>query len=376
MRKVVKNFSNLEMNALTTSRVELSFPDRAYRPADLISGYVDVFPARASQNWFIEVVGYERVGWTESTTFVVQGFAQTYIDKAHGETRLFHRTARIQQPDAVMVGSQYRIPWSLTVPCNIPGSMTPHIIYKIRAFITETEHGEGELVAVSSRNLSIIQETPIKKAYQLRTEAAISMWFCCNRGAVKSRMFLDRPWYSPQDTVRLSYRFAPPSKLVIKELKATLLRQDRMVSDEGASKQDEKIILHVNMEVSEQSVDIQLPSDIESCIFGRNFVRFYVLSVHVELERGTGPTLRLPLIILPARSDIPELSPVDEAGIESLPFVDLSVPDVKGGATFSLKDFPHVTEMTDLARSSSRLSRSWSTIKAFVKSGTFSMKDK
>jgi hypothetical protein len=372
LRAFVKNFMNLEMNALSAARIELSLPDRSYRPAEVVSGYIDVSSGAAGEIWFVEAFGYERVGWMESTTFVVQGFAQTYIDKPHGETRLFHRTARLEKPDNFLIGSQYRIPWKLTLPGNIPGSINPHIVYKVRAFITQSEQGDGEIVAHSSKPLQVVQETPVKKTYQLRTEAAISNCLFCNRGTVKSRLSLDRPWYNPQDIVKLSYRLSQSSKVLINELKATLLRQDKMVSDEGARKQEERAILSVNMDVSEQMVEILLPSDLESSIFGRNFVRFYVLDVHVGLDRGTGPALRIPLIVLPRRSDFPELSPVDETRIESLPYVDLSGPDVKHEPSFSLKDFPHVSETDDLARSSSMLSRSLSTIKAFVKSGTFS----
>lgn len=360
------------MNALPASRIQLSFPDRSYRPTEIISGYIDVCPDASGEIWFVEAFGYERVGWMESTTYVVQGFAQTYIDKPHGETRLFHRIARLSYPDNFLIGSQYRIPWNLTLPGNIPGSIDPHIVYKVRAFITQSEQGDGEIVAHSSQSLHIVQESPVKKTYQLRSDAAISNCLFFNRGTVKSRLSLDRPWYSPQDIVKLSHRLSHSSKVNVRELKVTLLRQAKMVSDEGALKHEEQAILSINMDVSERIVEIKLPSDLESSIFGRNFVQFYVLDVHVGLDRGTGPALRIPLIVLPRRSDFPELSPVDETRIEYLPHVDLSVPDVKHEPSFSLKDFPHVSETDDLARSSSMLSRSLSTIKAFVKSATFS----
>jgi hypothetical protein len=52
----------------------------AYFPGQAVSGIVTIGKCKPEDHCFLEVYGLEQVDWTESMTFVVQGFAQTYIE--------------------------------------------------------------------------------------------------------------------------------------------------------------------------------------------------------------------------------------------------------------------------------------------------------
>ena len=192
-----------------------------------------------------------------------------------------------------------------------------------------------------------------------------SSWAPATQGKIRSEFVLDRPWYSPGDTVSISAQIGNSTKTEVTGLQIQLSSLKKFISDEGIKKVEEKLVLTEKHEGFEPILSLVLPPDLTSSIFGKNYVFHYLLDVHVTLSRGTGPTLRLPLIVLPKR--------LDETAVMELPdgpLVSLVLPPLTHQAAFSLKDFRNVEEVDDLARSSSRLSRGWSSIKSLVKSGS------
>lgn len=351
-------------------RTAVSITAEEFLPEDSVRGIVKFTAGDSSELWCIEILGYEQVEWTETMTFVVQGFVQTYVEKASGNSRIFHSTVIVTKPERVSPRSTYEVPFNFSFPAAIPGS-APCIHYRVSAFIANPDHKpvEGQ---VSHTSLKVTQETPIKKPYCLKTESTVNFMMCCNRGQIRCKIFPDKPWYSPGEEVKLSCQFQNRSKGEITSIKVSLIHVKKLVSDDSIVKTDERMKLQEDLTTFTPTFSLRLPENLESSVFGKNYAIYYVLDVHVNVSRGNGPTFRLPIIIVPKRreSSLNDQEPISSGSSEKLPILNISIPAPNHTSSFSLKSFPNVIPLDELQRSSSRLSQGWSMVKDAIKSGS------
>ena len=346
-----------------TNRVSLELSGTEFVPGDQVDGIASFQFASDGEVWIIEFVGYEKVEWTETMTFVVQGFTQTYIQKASGTSRIAHAAVVVSKPNDALMGQACNIPFSFTLPSKIPGS-APYIHYHVIATITDMNHAQLD----GQRNHSVIsvtQESPVVKRYRMKTDRSVRFLLCCNRGQISCRVSPDKPFYNPGDVVKLPAIIHNRSKVDLVGVKFTLVRLERLTSDEGISKSEEEVILKSESDQIQPTYSISLPSELTTCVFGKHYVLHYALDIHIQVSRGNGPTLRLPIIVVPRRRDEAHLN--SDTG-ETDRVTKLVIPPVEYSASFSLSAFPNVEEIDELSRSESRLSKSWSMIKTAIKS--------
>ena len=347
-------------------RISIALSQEIYHETDHVSGVASFTHSDASESWMIEVTATEKVAWTESVSFAVQGFTQTYIENLHGLTNIAQASVIVHKPIDVTAGFRYRVPFSFTLPARIPGSCS-HIHYVVRARIQSDTTTRAE-VPVAAAGFKVIQSAPLASRLQLKTDSAVRVFFCCNRGSLVSRFVLDRSWYSPGDIVKLSSQVRNQTKSEITGVSIALKSVERFVSDGGIRKDTDTLVFKEQFSQIDASISVVIPSHLSQSVFGTSYRFMYVLDIHVELSRGSSHTLRLPLIVLPARADeAPPVSPSVE-GIET-PHVSL-VLDSRPAAAFHISEFPNVSEFSELGRSTSRLSRSWSSIKSLVRVGS------
>jgi hypothetical protein len=358
------------MSAVSEERALVSTEKMEYLPEDVVRGVAKFKAVEMNDLWCLEVLGYEKVEWSETMTFVVQGFVQTYVEKASGNSRILYTTIILTKSVNVVSGSVYEIPFSFTLPANIPGS-SPSIHYRVSAFVADADHKPLNS-EVSHANLNLVQESPIKKRYQLKSEKAVNFMMCCNRGKIRCKISPEKPWYSPGENATFSCRIHNKSKGDVNAIKVSLSQVKKLVSDEGITKSDEKLILHEELTIFEPAFNLWIPHNLDSSIFGKNYLSYYVLDVHVIVSRGNGPTVRLPIIIVPKRreSSLDDAKGAGSETVPSLPPVKITIPTPYHVSSFSLQSFPHVVPFDELQRSSSRLSQGWSMVKEAIKSGS------
>lgn len=335
---------------------DISLRRNRWIPGDIVRGSVEYLTNRNDEVVSLKISAKEKVHWTEATTFYVQGFAQTQIEDLKGETKLVDTTIILPKGDSWRPGMKVSIPFSFTLPEGLPGTSS-HITYKLKAQLSSSGTS-------CSAPFTVLQKPPRLGRLQVSSEASVKFMACCDTGNVRCKFVLDRGVYSPGEEVELAHSIQNRTKADVTEVCIALKSVSELISSDNYNKAEEVVVSEHVFKWRLNELRFTLPPTLAQCTFGKNHRMFYLLDIHVNLSRGTGPTLRLPLLVMSPEPPAEEL-PLPETGI-----VNILVPQPPTGKPFDISSFRNVSEYLISSRSSGRLSGSWAQVRSMVRRGS------
>ena len=306
-----------------------------------------------SEDLTVELKCKEEVGWSETTTFSVQGFTQTYVQHLRGESDIL--SYKLAIPSLEVDHGSEEVPFELQLPPGIPRS-SKHVKYTLSVLSDHRPVSEPITFIVHSKS-------PIPSRLVAGNEGAVKFALCCNRGDIKFKFLLDKSEYSPGETINISASLQNHSKEGIRSIEMILRRVEILYSNDGFSKRAESVVNRQTQAWTASNLQYQTPPDLEECCLGYNYQLFHTLELHLITERGSTPKCIVPIFIC-IDANVPMQSSTEPKFI-------IHVPPPERVRPFDLKQFPNVRRFApELNRSESKLSRSWTNLKSFIKTGS------
>ena len=342
-----------------STSIVVTLADKSYKPGEEVHGKVQFRPGNKNDKVHLQVCGREAVAWVETMSYSVQGWNQTYVEEFKAENKLFYSTLELAFPDELDTSRTYTVDFSFYLPTSLPGSHSDTggigVLYRIQAY-DSLDHVKSVV------DLNVIQEPILQNRISVKSKKPLTL--CCNRGEVLSRFTFDQASYKPDETVLITPVIVNKSKGSLKHYQLTLKSVIEMKSPEKSKKVESVVWKEVIQPPSErESFMFKLPPGLPQCSFGSIYNHYYLLSIHLDMTAGWGPSVELPLFVLSSHH---EASTTIKSIREENENVDLPpvIVRIQNGPNkfepiFTLKSFPNVSEIPkELGSMGSRLYKS------------------
>ena len=343
------------------SRIALIVTERCYRPGEQVSGHVTFRPAHKHDKVHLQTCGREAVSWVETMSYSVQGWNQTYVEEFKSDNKLFYSTLELGFPSELDVQRTYTLNFTFRLPQNIPGNHADAggvgVVYQIQAYDAVDN-------VKATAEIKVVQEPLILNRISVKSKKPLTL--CCNRGDVLSRFTFDSVSYKPGETVLITPVIVNKSKGQLKQYQLTLKSIVEMKTPEK-TKKVENIVMKEQIQppTDRESFMFRLPPSLHQCSFGSIYNHYYLLSIHLDMTSGWGPSVEIPIFVLldpPSSSMFTSESIKEDVDETDLPPVEIQILQncsTNFRPSFSLSKFSNVSEIPkELGSMGSRLYKS------------------